>query len=369
MDELITEGIAKLVEGQDLLRGEAEEVMSEIMSGRATAAQIAAFLTALRMRGETVEEITAFASVMRKFCQHLHPRVTGTLVDTCGTGGDRVKTFNVSTLAAFVAAGAGVAVAKHGNRSVTSRCGSADVLERLGFNLKMAPSLVERSIEEVGIGFMFAPSFHPAMGYAVGPRREVGIRTVFNLLGPLTNPAEAKAQLVGVYDGELTERLTQVLKNLGVEKAMVVHGLDGLDEVSTIGRTKVTSLMRGEVSTTFIDPRDLGIERADKSSIEVSSPDESVEVAFRVLNGLDGEAGDGRNPRRDIVLANAAAAIFVGGRAEKLVEAVDVAEESIESGSAYKKLRGLIKFSGGDLTTLEVLERDGRLPRDNSEKR
>ena len=353
---MIRDGIAKLVEGKDLTRMEAEEIMAEIMSGKATEAQIASFLTALRMKGETIEEITAFASVMRKFCYQIHPKVTGTLVDIVGTGGDRIKTFNISTIAAFVVAGAGIAVAKHGNRSVTSRCGSADVLEALGFNLKMPPALVEKSIKEIGIGFMFAPNFHPAMGYALIPRREIGIRTVFNILGPLTNPADAKAQLSGVYDEELTEPFAHVLKNLGLERAMVVHGLDGLDEISTIGRTKITSLAQHEVSTTYIDPKDLGFNKVNKSSLEVTTPSESAEIVFKILNGHE---CDLEKPKRDIVLANAAAAIFLANKSESLTVAIDVARGSIENGSAYKKLKSLIKFSGGDLTILEELEHNG----------
>jgi 2-polyprenyl-3-methyl-5-hydroxy-6-metoxy-1,4-benzoquinol methylase len=221
--------------------------MTEIMSGEATNAQLASFLTALRMKGETVEEIVALSETMRKFSRRIHPKVSGRIVDTCGTGGDRLKTFNVSTAAALIAAGAGVTVAKHGNRSVTSQSGSADVLEKLGLNLDMAPETVQRSIEQVGIGFMFAPAFHPAMKYAIGPRREMGIRTIFNVLGPLTNPACASAQLLGVYDSRLTEPLALALQKLGCEEAMVVHGMDGLDEVSTVGKTAIAWLREGYV--------------------------------------------------------------------------------------------------------------------------
>lgn len=215
---------------------------------------------------------------------------------------------------------------------------------------------MEKSIEEVGIGFMFAPNFHPAMRYAVGPRRDIGIRTVFNILGPLTNPTDAKAQLLGVYHEKLTEPLAHVLKNLGVEEAMVVHGLDGLDEISTIGRTKITALTQQEISTTYIEPKDLGLDKADKSYLEVSMPDQSAEIAFKILNGHIAKNQGLSDPKYDIALANAAAAIFVGGKSKSLVEAIDVAKESVESGSAYKKLRGLIKVSGGDLSVLEKLE-------------
>ena len=239
---MIKENIKKLVNGADLTHEESAASMKEIMSGEATNTQIGAFLTALRMKGETSNEITAFTSVMKQYCNQISPTVKGRLVDTCGTGGDKIKTFNISTTAAFVVAGADVAVAKHGNRSVTSKCGSADVLEMLGLNLSIVPEDVERAIEEVGVGFMFAPAFHPAMKYAIGPRREVGIRTVFNVLGPLTNPADANAQLLGVYDPRLTEPLANSLKSLGSEEAMVVHGLNGLDEISTIGKTRVSWL-------------------------------------------------------------------------------------------------------------------------------
>jgi len=353
------EGIAKLVEGRDLARLEAEEMMDEIMSGKATEAQIAAFLTALRMKGETVEEITSFASVMRKFCCQIHPKVNGMLVDTCGTGGDSIKTFNISTIASFVAAGAGIAIAKHGNRSVTSRCGSADVLEALGLNLKVGPALVEKSIEEIGIVFMFAPNFHLAMRYAINPRREIGIRTVFNLLGPLTNPANAKAQLLGVYSEQLTEPLAHVLDNLGVERAMLVHGLDGLDEISTIGQTKITLLSRGEISTSHVCPEYFGARTVEREALEGSTTEENALIAFRILNGQSRSGAREDDPKRDIVLVNAAAIIQIGGKAETAEEGMEAARESIRSGHAYEKLRFLIKFSGGDMSKLEELEGNG----------
>lgn len=355
---MIRECIAKLVEGKGLTATEAEEAMSEVMSGKASEAQIASFLTALRMKGETVEEITAFASVMRRFCHRIRPRVNGRLVDTCGTGGDNVKTFNVSTIAAFIAAGAGVLVAKHGNRSVTSKCGSADLLEALGFNLNMTPEMVEKSIEDVGIGFMFAPVFHPAMKHAIGPRKEIGIRTVFNILGPLTNPAGANAQLLGVYHQSLLKPLASTLRNLGTESAMVVHGLDGLDEISIVGRTRMMIVIDGKVYSKYIEPEDLGLKKAGRRLIEVSSKEESVRIAFRILNN---RVNDDQNlaPKRDMVLANAAAAIMVGGKARGLREAVEVARESIENGSAYEKLKSFIKYSGGSLSVLEELEKNG----------
>ena len=357
--DTIREGIIKLVEGKDLTRAEAEMIMSEVMAGNATQAQIAALLTSLRMKGETIEEITAFATVMRRFCSQIHPNTAGILVDTCGTGGDAVKTFNISTIAAFVAAGAGITVAKHGNRSVTSRSGSADVLQALGLNLKMDPAAVVKSIEKVGIGFMFAPTFHPAMRYALAPRREIGVRTVFNILGPLTNPANAKAQLLGVYDARLTEPLAHVLSNLGVERAMVVHGLDGLDEISTMGQTKITRLEYGEISTSIVCPEDFGMRTVEKGVLEGFTPEKNALMVYRILKPI-GDYGTGKDSlKSDIVLMNAAAAIYLGDKARTMEEGIEIAKESIRSGSAYKKLRSLIMYSGGDMTKLEELEKRG----------
>lgn len=355
---MIRECIAKLVRRENLLPEEAEEAMTEIMSGKASDAQIASFITALRMKGETVEEITALASVMRRLCIRINPSVNGRFVDTCGTGGDSVKTFNVSTIAALIAAGAGVYVAKHGNRSVTSKCGSADLLEALGFNLSMTPEMVEKSIEDIGIGFMFAPVFHPAMKHAVGPRREIGIRTVFNILGPLTNPAGANAQLLGVYNDSLLKPLASTLRNLGVESAMVVHGLDGLDEISIVGRTRMMLVADGKVSSQYIEPKDLGLKKASRRLIEVSSREESVRIAFKILSNRVNNDHT-LTPKHDMVLANAAAAIMVGGKASSLREAVEVARESVENGSAYEKLKSFIKYSGGSLSVLEELEKNG----------
>jgi len=349
---MIKEGIKKLVEGSDLGYDEARDMMKEIMSGKATEAQIAAFLTALRMKGENVQEISAFAAVMREFCLRIHPKVNGRLVDTCGTGGDRIKTFNISTIAAFVVAGAGVVVAKHGNRAVTSKSGSADLLEKLGLNLNLEPKGVERIIEKVGIGFMFAPAFHPAMKYAIGPRREIGFRTVFNILGPLTNPAGTNAQVLGVYSEEWLESLAHVLKDLGCEEAMVVHGVDGLDEISTIGKTSIAWLRNGEVSHVEVTPRDFGFRTARPEEISGTTPEESAELAFKLLS----DALDPKDPRRDAVLLNSAAGIVVGAKADDLAEGIELAGESIESGAAYKKLAMVVKASGGELAKLEEVE-------------
>jgi anthranilate phosphoribosyltransferase len=328
--------------------------MKEIMSGKATDAQIGAFLTALRLKGETAEEITAFTAVMKQCCHRIRPHVEGRLVDTCGTGGDKIKTFNISTTAAFVVAGADIAVAKHGNRSVTSKCGSADVLERLGLNLNVSPEEVESAIEEVGVGFMFAPAFHPAMKYAIGPRREVGIRTVFNVLGPLTNPAGANAQLLGVYDQRLTEPLAYALKSLGCEEAMVVHGVDGLDEISTVGKTVISWLRNSEVTTKEVGPKDFGVKQAKTKDIKGTTPEESAEIVFKILNCI--VAVD--DPKREIVQVNGAAAIIAAGKADDFGYGVEVARESIESGAAYRKLKELIKFSRGDQSKLEQLEKE-----------
>jgi len=349
---LIKQGISKLVDGIDLSYIEAEEIMKEIMSGAATQSQISALLTALTIKGETIQEISAFASVMREFCHRINPEVNSRLVDTCGTGGDRVKTFNVSTASAFVVAGAGVNVAKHGNRSVTSKSGSADVLERMGLNLNLEPEAVERVVEKVGIGFMFAPNFHPAMKHCIGPRREISIRTVFNILGPLTNPANAEAQLLGVYSKEWVEPLAYSLKKLGCEEAMVVHGAGGMDEISTIGKTSIAWLREGEVSLLEISPEQFGIEKAKAEEIDGTVPEQSAELIFRLLNGYL-KRGD---PRCDIVLLNAGAGILVGGKGNNLEAGIQLAEEAIDSGAAYKKMKSMIKASGGESAKLEELE-------------
>jgi len=297
------------------------------------------FLTALRMKGETINEISAFAAAMKEFCCRINPSVSGCLIDTCGTGGDRIKTFNVSTITALVVAGVGVPVAKHGNRAITSRCGSADLLEKI--------------IEKVGIGFMFAPKFHPAMKHAIGTRREIGIRTVFNILGPLTNPASPSAQLLGVYSRDLLKPLAHVLSKLGCREAMVVHGLDGLDEISIIGKTAVAHLRDGEVSMIEIKPRDFGFQNARVEEIQASSLEENVDLAFKLLNGLT----DPHDPKRRMVLLNAAAGLLVGDKVDSLQEGIELASMSIESGSAYKKLKAMIKASRGSLEVLEELEK------------
>ncbi|MDQ7828890.1 MAG: anthranilate phosphoribosyltransferase [Armatimonadota bacterium] len=328
----LKEAIRKAVERQDLSEAEAHDALGVIMDGQATPAQIAALITALRMKGETVEEIAGFARGMRERAQRIRPRVDG-LVDVVGTGGDRISTFNVSTTAAFVVAGAGAYVAKHGNRAVSRRCGAADVLEALGVNIQVAPEVVERCVEDIGMGFLFAPLYHPAMKHAVGPRREIGIRTVFNILGPLTNPAGARHLLVGVYDPALTELLAQVLLELGVRRALVVHG-DGMDEVSTLGPTRVAEARDGRVRTYTVEPESLGLPRPAPEAIAGGAPEENARVAEAVLRGE-------RGAPRDLVLLNAAAGLVAADLAEDLREGLALAVRAVDSGAAYERLEAL----------------------------
>lgn len=329
----LPEAIARAVAGHDLSVEEAKHVMDIIMSGGATEAQIGAWMTALRMKGETVEEITGCALAMRAHAHRIHPRAS-VLVDTCGTGGDGSGTFNISTAAAFVVAGAGVPVAKHGNRSVSSRCGSADVLEALGVEADVPPEEVERSIESIGIGFLFAPRFHQAMRYAVGPRREVAIRTIFNVLGPLTNPAGATAQVVGVYSPDLTEPMAEVLGRLGVKSALVVHGLDGLDEISLSAPTRVSHLQDGTVRTYTVHPEDAGLRPVAREALAGGNAATNAQIIEGIFQGEGG-------PRRDVVLLNAAAALTAAEAAADLKEGVALARDVIDSGKAGRILEQL----------------------------
>ena len=345
---IITEALRALVDRRDLTRIEAAAAMEAIMSGAATGAQIGAFLTALRMKGETVEELIGFAQVMRQKVVRIRARgddvagLSGTdremLIDTCGTGGDATGTFNVSTATAFVVAGAGLRVAKHGNRSVSSLCGSADVVETLGINLDLPPDKVTRCIEEVGIGFLYAPLLHTAMKHVMPARREMGVRTVFNMLGPLTNPAAANAQIIGVYTASLTEPLARVLAELGTVRAFVVHGADNLDEISNTGESRVSEVREGAVRTYTVRPEDFGMSRASIKDLAGGDREQNAEIIRAVL---DGEAG----PRRDIVLMNASAALVAGGRGRDLKEGVAVAAQSIDSGAARGKLDALVALS------------------------
>jgi len=333
---MIKEAIDLIVKGNSLSMEQAGEVMTEIMEGKATPAQFGSFVTALRLKGETVEEIAGMAKVMRE--KALPVKVSGNVVDTCGTGGDASKTFNISTTGAFVVAGAGLKVAKHGNRGMSSGCGSADVLDALGVKIELGPHEVERCLEEIGIGFMFAQTFHPAMKYAAPSRREIGIRTVFNILGPMTNPAGAQAQLLGVFDEELTLKMAQVLSLLDCKHALVVHGEDGLDEVTLGGRTTVCELKGGEVSRYHIEPGDFGMSTTELSKLRGGPPQENADILRRVLRGEKG-------PYRDIVLVNSAAALVAGDMANDLGEGTRMAAMSIDNGKALDKLEGLIALT------------------------
>jgi len=333
----IRKALALLIEGRSLSAADAEAVMEQIMTGQATPAQIGGLLTALRAKKETAEEITGFARAMRRNAVAVSSHRTP-LVDVCGTGGDGSGTFNISTAAAFVIAGAGLAVAKHGNRSVSSKCGSADVLEALGVQLTLAPESVGTCIDEVGIGFLYAPQLHPAMKHAIGPRREMGIRTVFNILGPLTNPAGAHVQVLGVYDAALTEVMAQVLQALGCKAAFVVHGGGGLDELSTIGPNKVTELRDGEIRTFTLDPQSLGLPQATLSDLRGDNAEANAAIIEDILTGTPG-------PRRDVVLLNASACLVAGNMAPDLAVGLTLAAESIDSGAAKAALDALIAFS------------------------
>ena len=333
----IREAIEKLVNRVDLTEEETIAVMNQIMTGEATPLQIASFLTALRMKGETVQEITGAARVMREKAHRVKVSAD-CVIDTCGTGGDQKGSFNISTTSAFVVAGAGITVAKHGNRSVSSRSGSADVLSALGVKIDVPKEKVEECLEKIGIGFLFAPLLHEAMKYAVQPRREIGIRTVFNLLGPLTNPAFATHQLIGIYDGNLTELIAKVLKNLGTLRAMVVHGLEGLDEISLYGPTKVSELRDGQVTTTTLLPEELGLKRCRLEELYGGSPEECAAILRGILRGEKG-------PKRDVALINSGAALYVCGAADSIAAGMRLAAESIDSGKAESELELLIQMT------------------------
>lgn len=333
---MIIEAISKVVSGDSLPLEEAAQVMNEIMSGEATPAQFGAFVTALRLKGETVDEIAGMARVMR---QHsLHVDIDGSLVDTCGTGGDGSGTFNISTAAAFVAAGAGAKVAKHGNRAMSGASGSADVLEALGAKIDLNPESVARCINETGFGFMFAQGFHPSMRFAAGPRREIGIRTVFNILGPLTNPAGAGAQVIGVADASMASKMAQALSRLGSRRALVVHGNDGLDEITIADSSRIWDLNDGVVGEYETSPDELGLNRAPLSQIQASDADASARIVHKVFGGEEGAA-------RDVVLLNSAAALLAGGLADTLHEGVEAAAQSIDGGSAKERMEAFVALS------------------------
>jgi anthranilate phosphoribosyltransferase len=333
---MIKEAINLLVSGQSLTEGQAAAVMGEIMDGKATPAQFGAFVTALRLKGENIDEIVGLAKTMRS--KAVVVNISAPVVDTCGTGGDGCQTFNISTAAAFVAAGAGARIAKHGNRAMSSRCGSADVLEALGVKIDLNAEQVKRCIEEVGIGFMFAPAFHPAMKHAAAPRREIGIRTIFNILGPLTNPAGARAQVLGVADGSLLEKMAIALQGLGCRHALVVHGEDGLDEITVTGKTHVCELKDDDIDNYSISPEDLGLPKSSRDSLAGGTLEENAEMLRSVLMGTPG-------PKQDAVLMNAAAAILAGDRVNTLQDGVIVAREAIDHGNALAKMEQLIELS------------------------
>lgn len=334
--------IQKLIDRGDLTDLEAAHAMTQIMDGAATPAQIAAMAVAMRMKGETVDEIAAFASVMRQYAIKVPIITDKMIVDTCGTGGDELKTFNISTAAALVVAADGrVVVAKHGNRAATSKCGSADVLEALGVRLDLPAEQIGACAETVGIGFLFARAMHPSYKHAAVPRSEIGIRTIFNMLGPLTNPAGATMQLIGVYDGGVCETLANVLAKLGSHRALLVHGLEGLDELSTLGKTAVSELRDGKVVSYILDAeKDLGLARTSITEIAAGdSPEENARILLGVLDGTD------KGPRRDIVLLNAAGVLYVAGVVDSVADGIPRAAELIDSGAAANALKQLVEFT------------------------
>lgn len=327
----------KLFNRQDLTENEIKEAIDFITEGLASPAQIGAFLAALKLKGETITEIAGSAQILRKKAAKVTIKQSYA-VDTCGTGGDGAKTFNISTAVGFVVAGAGIPVVKHGNRSVSSRCGSADVLEHLGVNLELDADQIAQCVDQANIGFAYAPSFHQAMKHVAGPRKDIGVRTLFNVLGPLLNPAQVQGQVLGVYAPELTEVLALVLQELGCERALVVHGLDGLDEITTTARTKVTELKDGKITTYELDPLDYGLNYSSLSELVGGDAVENAIILSEVLQGKPG-------PKRDIVLLNAAAAIYVGKQAKSIAEGMEIAKEVIDQGLAYAKLEQLVELT------------------------
>lgn len=337
---MIRQAISELMEGKNLSQTQAETVMQEIMDGAATPAQMSAFLVALRLKGETIEEIAGCARVMRDKALRVSPQRTD-LVDTAGTGGDKSGTFNISTTAAFVIAGAGLGVAKHGNRAISGQSGSADVLEALGVNFDLTPEQSARCIDEVGIGFLFAPKLHPAMKNIAPVRKELGVRTVFNILGPLTNPAYAPAQIIGVFDGAYAGTLAHVLKSLGSRAAFVFHSADGLDELTTTSENHLTYFTNGVVHTETLDARELGLERAQRDELRGGNPQENAAITRQILRGEE------RGAKRDVVTLNAAAALVAGGKASDLRQGLDLANDALDSGRAYAALNELVALSQG----------------------
>jgi len=336
----IQEAIKKVISREDLTEDEMHSVMNDIMTGNATDAQIGGFLVGLSMKGETIDEIVAAAKVMRSLATGVKISKPKHLVDTCGTGGDSSGLFNVSTASAFVVASAGGQVAKHGNRSISSKSGSADVLETAGVNLDMSPETISNCVEKIGVGFMFAPAHHSAMKYAIGPRRELAVRTIFNVLGPLTNPAGAPSQVMGVYHKDLVEPIAYALKNLGSSHVMVVHSNDGLDEISIAGSTYVAELKNGTVETYSISPSDFDMQQTNLDAICVEDADASLKLIQEALDGQEG-------PAKDIIALNAGAAIYVSGLTNSLKDGVKKAQAVLNSGAAHQKLDDLVRMSTG----------------------
>lgn len=334
------EYIAKVADGQDLTEEEARAAMKQMLEGEATQAQIAAFLTAMRMKGETLDELVGLASVLRDKAATISPKVDN-YVDLVGTGGDCTYTFNVSTTSAFVVAAAGLPVAKHGNRSISSKSGAGDVLEALGVNIMAEPEQVQKCVEEVGIGFMFAPRFNQSMKYVGQARNEMGIRTVFNILGPLANPSRAKNMVVGVYSPDLTEKIALAMSRLGVERAFVVSGTDNMDEITLSGATTVSEIKDGAVTTYQIPPEQFGFERVDLDGLRGGDGTQNAEITKNILKGIE------KGPKRNITLLNAGATLYVGGVAESMEAGVKLAAEVIDSGKAYEKLEALVRVSNG----------------------
>lgn len=334
---MLNEAIKKVVSGNDLSENEAENVMNSIMSGREPVSIVSGLLMALKMKGESISEITGCARAMRKMAVPVKLK-SEYAIDTCGTGGDGGKTFNISTAASIIAAAAGIKVAKHGNKAVSSKSGSADVLKELGININLDKSKVEKSIDDVGMGFLFAPMYHSAMKNVAGIRKELGIRTIFNILGPITNPAFVKGQILGVYKKELTHPIAKTLMNLGCERAMVVHGADGLDEITTTALTYVSELKDGKVRDYTIDPEEYGIEKAKHEDISGGTAKENADIILDILKGNKGK-------KRDIVVLNSAAALYVGKKVENIKQGIDNVNEIIDSNKAYEKLQEILNYS------------------------
>lgn len=348
-EEKIIEGLKKVVQKQNLTKEEAEEIMREIMTGKATNAQLGAFLTAMAMKGETIEEITSFAKIMREFANRIEPKVEGDLIDTCGTGGDNVKTFNISTISAFIVAGAGVSVAKHGNRAVTSKCGSADLLEGLGVNINLDPASVKNCIEKAGIGFMFAPLFHPAMKYAMPTRKELKIRTVFNILGPLTNPANAQCQALGVFQKELAPIMAKVLGNLGSKHVYTVYNSCGIDELAPIGINYITEFQNNCTETFAITNKEFKIPDCSINDILAGNLEVNLNIALKILRN------ELKESKYNTVLMNASLALCSANVAKDFEDGVAIAKNSLEEGKAFQKLEQFIEISGGNKQKLMTL--------------